>query len=138
MADTPVQKLIRQTELDTMLEKIADVTYLQSLSDKDLLKFYSDVNQLRYFYMLMQSVAKELANSVYGGFGTASLRYFLQAVAEDITGEGRRIECRLLLTLRQQHLRQTQAASKTAIRCNDRHDWRTILIKPNSAAEVRQ
>lgn len=81
--------LIRQKDHDDMLLKTADTEYLQSLSDKELEDLYREANALKEFFFLMQLVAKELCNSVYGGFGTASLRYFLQAVAEDITGEGR-------------------------------------------------
>lgn len=90
-----VKKLIEQDTLDDYLRRSADITYLQGLNDHDLKKFYADALQLQNFFKLMQLVTKELCNSVYGGFGTASLRYFLQAVAEDITGEGRE-HCKMM------------------------------------------
>jgi len=81
--------LIREDIHDDVLAKAKDPAYLSSLSDNELKKFWQDTNELRYFFGLMEQTSKELANSCYGGFGTASLRYFNQAVAEDITAEGR-------------------------------------------------
>jgi hypothetical protein len=81
--------LIREQEHNEILEKTSNEEYLRSLSDDELIDLYKKADELRRFFYLMQIVAKELCNSVYGGFGTPSLRYFLQEVAEDITGEGR-------------------------------------------------
>lgn len=81
--------LIREEMHDDLITKAADIQYLQSLSDDELLKLHRHADDLRFFFMLMQSVTKELCNSVYGGFGTPSLRFFNAAVAADITGEGR-------------------------------------------------
>lgn len=81
--------LIREDERNAMVLKTGEGSNLQDLSDEELIKLYRNANDLREFFFLMQLVAKELCNSVYGGFGTASLRYFNQSVAEDITGEGR-------------------------------------------------
>ena len=61
---------------------------LSALSDDELLKRYKSADELYWFYMIMQVVAKELCNSVYGGFGTPSLRYYNYNVAKDITSEG--------------------------------------------------
>lgn len=89
------KKLINQDALDELLGRASDPEYLATLSDKELKKLHADAKQLWDFFRLMQLVTKELCNSVYGGFGTASLRYFFQAVAEDITGEGRE-HCKLM------------------------------------------
>ncbi|BBI90937.1 intein-containing split DNA polymerase precursor [Tenacibaculum phage PTm5] len=62
-----------------------------TMSDDDLIKTYKHAKKMQDFYKMMQLCCKLLCNSVYGGFGTASLRYFLQAVASDITAEGRNV-----------------------------------------------
>lgn len=69
--------------------KFNDVEYLRTLSTEDLKKYLKLCKENMAFFDMMQLVTKVLCNSVYGGFGTPSLRYFEQAVAEDITGEGR-------------------------------------------------
>lgn len=81
--------LIEQDTLDDMIRRSSDEDYLRGLTDVELRKFYQDSIGLQNFFMMMQNVAKELCNSVYGGFGTPSLRYFNQELAADITGEGR-------------------------------------------------
>lgn len=81
--------LIEQDTLDDMIRRSSDEDYLRGLTEVELRKFYQDSIGLQNFFMMMQNVAKELCNSVYGGFGTPSLRYFNQELAADITGEGR-------------------------------------------------
>lgn len=61
---------------------------LSECSDAELIQRYKKAEDLYWFFMIMQVVAKELCNSVYGGFGTPSLRYYSYDVARDITGEG--------------------------------------------------
>lgn len=67
---------------------INTIEKLKELSDEELVKQYKSAEDLYWFFMIMQMVAKELCNSVYGGFGTPSLRYYNYEVARDITGEG--------------------------------------------------
>lgn len=81
--------LIREDEKIKLFDNLANPTYLSSLSDDELYELYKHADDLRSFCSRMESVAKELCNSVYGGFGSASLRYFNQSVASDITAEGR-------------------------------------------------
>jgi hypothetical protein len=75
---------------DLLVQQYAKNTpeILAGLSDAELIKHYKEADDLYWFYMIMQMVAKELCNSVYGGFGTPSLRYYNYEVAKDITGEG--------------------------------------------------
>ena len=88
-------KLIEQDTLDILIGKAADTQYLQSLSNDELLALHNEGTHLKFFYAIMQHVCKELCNSVYGGFGTPSLRYFNQQVADDICAEGR-AACQLM------------------------------------------
>lgn len=81
--------LIREDVKIELIEKCENTEWLQSLSDDELKQLYASAEDLRMFFGRMQIITKELCNSVYGGFGTASLRYFNQAVASDITAEGR-------------------------------------------------
>jgi DNA polymerase elongation subunit (family B) len=89
------KELLEQETYNQLLAKTEDSNYLQSLSDDELCKFYQKAKDMYLFFDQIQNVTKELCNSIYGGFGTASLRYFNQAVAEDITGEGRE-HCKMM------------------------------------------
>lgn len=61
---------------------------LANLSDKELLDGQKQIMTDIGYYRSLELTVKRLANGVYGAFGTASNRYFLQALAEDICAEG--------------------------------------------------
>ena len=84
---TKRENLVGFDMLDAMY-KSTTADQLSKLTNEELIKSYQSANDLYWFYMIMQVVAKELCNSVYGGFGTPSLRYYNYEVAKDITGEG--------------------------------------------------
>lgn len=62
---------------------------VESFSDEKITKKYKQLKELYYFFNTLQLTTKDLCNTVYGGFGTPSLRYYNPLVAEDITGEAR-------------------------------------------------
>ena len=80
--------LIQKNVHDEIMMQVADGSY-KDLSDDELIALYRKAKTAMNFFKMMQMVVKLLCNSVYGGFGTASLRYFLQVVASDICSEGR-------------------------------------------------
>lgn len=84
---TPRENLIGFDLLQHQYD-ITTTEQLEKLTDKELTARYGQAEELYWFFMIMQVVAKELCNSVYGGFGTPSLRYYNWDVARDITGEG--------------------------------------------------
>lgn len=79
-----------KAEYELVSEKWANTN-----SEETLLKKYKQLKELYYFFNTMQLTTKDLCNTVYGGFGTPSLRYYNPLVAEDITGEARNA-CKLM------------------------------------------
>lgn len=104
MSEIKQKKLIEQDTLEAMIAKSNDTNYLAGLSDDELQKFYQESVSLQNFFLMMQSVAKELCNSVYGGLGTPSLRYFNKDLAADVTGEGRH-HCQTMEKTAQQYFK---------------------------------
>lgn len=90
VADNKYDVLTGKERHDALVDLIVSKDFLE-LSDDELIKTYKEAKSSRDFFEMLQLCTKLVCNSVYGGFGTASLRYFLQAVAEDITGEGRNV-----------------------------------------------
>lgn len=81
--------LIAEDRLLDLLEKTNDKAYLESLTDQELKYLYEEADMLYLLFNNIQMGTKRLCNSVYGGLGTSSLRYYNMAVADDITAEGR-------------------------------------------------
>lgn len=69
--------------------------YITECSDEELLLLKNEADRQYLFFKNMQITTKLLCNSVYGGLGTPSLRYFNHVVADDITAEGRNA-CQLM------------------------------------------
>lgn len=82
------KSLIAYDELEQQLKWI-EGDNVEKMSDQELLKNYREAAELYNFYFILQNVTKTLCNSVYGGFGTPSLRYYNREVARDITGEAK-------------------------------------------------
>lgn len=87
-------ELIGQDRHDALINSVALGTY-KELSDDKLIEMYKEAKEAQDLFRMLQLTVKLLCNSVYGGFGTNSLRYFNQAVASDITAEGRNV-CQLV------------------------------------------
>lgn len=94
MTDPKYDELMDKHRHDALMRLVASNDHTK-LSDEELKAQYKEAKNAQEFYKMMQITTKLLCNSVYGGFGTASLRYFLQVVASDITAEGRNV-CKLV------------------------------------------
>lgn len=86
--------LIGYDKLHSILERSADANFLSTISNDDLIRLQAEAEILYTFFNSLQKTTKLLCNSVYGGLGTPSLRYFNHVVADDITAEGRAV-CQL-------------------------------------------
>ena len=87
--------LIGYDQLESLLERSTNSEHLASLSNDDLKYLKDEADVLYRFFYQLQKTTKLLCNSVYGGLGTPSLRYFNHVVADDITAEGRDV-CQLM------------------------------------------
>ena len=87
--------LIGYDQLESLLERSTNSEHLASLSNDDLKYLKDEADVLYRFFYNLQKTTKLLCNSVYGGLGTPSLRYFNHVVADDITAEGRDV-CQLM------------------------------------------
>lgn len=87
-------RLFKYDELLEMKTNTLRDGFISGMNDNDLL-FYKQTSQILYnFFDSMQLTTKKLCNSIYGGLGTPSLRYFNHNVANDITTEARNV-CQL-------------------------------------------
>lgn len=87
--------LIGYDKLDSLVTRSTDEAYLQNLPDDEVKYLRAEAEMMYRFFHNMQMTTKLLCNSVYGGLGTPSLRYFNYVVADDITAEGRDV-CQLM------------------------------------------
>lgn len=105
------RKLIGQESLEATIRLVNDQSYLSALSDDELQKMYTESKSTLNFYMILQNVVKVLCNSVYGGLGTPSLRYYNQELAGDITGEGRQ-HCKTMELTAQKYFKDVWPTDK--------------------------
>lgn len=101
---TEKENLIAYDELKEQLKWI-EPENLSNMSDEELKLKYKAAYDLYNFYFILQNVTKTLCNSVYGGFGTPSLRYYNSDVAKDITGEAR-YACQMMEKTGQKYFEQ--------------------------------
>lgn len=85
-------ELLGSERLMSLRDQVA--TNLSELTDSELKELKSEASNLHQFFFDMQMATKLLCNSIYGGLGTPSLRYYNVVVADDITAESREV-CKL-------------------------------------------